>query len=681
MKRTIALRLSKRQYLLIGILLAGLSIRLLLFCGDGLGDDSNYFSAFKNIYDGKFLNSQYYHRFSYWIPQVLIWKFLGINEFTFLLPILLSSLGCICLVYCIGKELFGTAVGLIGASLMAVHPFEVLNATLFSTDVNLSLYMLCCVYFFLLAQRSYRHVYFFLSALFLLFSFVNKPFGIFIVLVLPVLILIKERRLRDMLRYWPMALWSVALFTVLLLGFWKLTGDPLEIINIYYTREPFHSAPIDRYQLSIYPKQMFLKSEFGERFHGFHFYAVVLCLFFVRRTDWPKIFGVLLWFMLIFSCHEFLPQKIEAGQWLTAQRIFRYFVIVVPPSVIWLAYFWGKWHRLSPRTFFVAFLAYLSLSVFWCWDSTRYSRIAFGEVREALVHLKGLGDVDIYADDYFLSKYQRLMNAGNPDSRLHFWRDAETRHAWRSLFQSVSSGYVVTGGPRLPYYGCYSCIPNLGDFKPPPYWTLVKEFNREIFPPWKLEALRIWKVSSCEGLSGDVSIADPEFEACLRQSVRPLRPQDGLQPGQPISRDRACRVTRIECESRGIKEVNGIENFTHLTVLNLNYNQLTRIDISELMEIEMLLLGRNKLTDIGDISRLSRMHTLWLGYNELRSLKLDGLTNLKDLRVDGNQLKEITGLQTNPNLDILVLSQNPELPCQSLGISAALLAASGCGTR
>jgi Leucine-rich repeat (LRR) protein len=182
-------------------------------------------------------------------------------------------------------------------------------------------------------------------------------------------------------------------------------------------------------------------------------------------------------------------------------------------------------------------------------------------------------------------------------------------------------------------------------------------------------------------LSGDVLITDPEFEACLRQSVRPLRPQDGLQPGQPISRDRACRVTRIECESRGIKEVNGIENFTHLTVLNLNYNQLTRIDISELTEIEMLLLGRNKLTDIGDISRLSRMHTLWLGYNELRSLKLDGLTNLKDLRVDGNQLKEITGLQTNPNLDILVLSQNPELPCRSLGISAALLAASGCGTR
>lgn len=486
----------QKQNLIFNILLGGLILRWVLFCGDGLGDDPNYFHSFKNIYDGYILNDPYYHRFSYWVPHVLIWKIFWINEFTFILPILLSSIGCIYLVYLIVKDMLDLETGLIAATLIAVNPFEVLNATLISTDVNLSLYILLSVYFFIIAQKEYNKLYFPLSSLFAFFSFVNKPFGLYVLPILTIFFFRKEGfKFNNILKYWFFIAVISGLFLSLFIACWILIGDPLTYITIYYTKAPFHHSKIDLYQLKIYPKQMFFKNEFGERLHGFHFYSVLVCFLFIRRKDWQKIAAILAWFLMIFFLVEFLPHRIENFTPHTAPRIFRYFVIVIPPSILFVSYFWNKLRIEHKNAFALLFGMYVILSVFWSCDSTRIARIAFGEVRSAIKYLKNLGDVDIYSDWYLISKIQRLEYAGNYNPKLHFWTNAETPEAWERKFLSVRKGYVVTGGPRLPYYGCYRCIPNMDKFTPPANWQLIKEFNKDLYPPWKTEPLRIWYVN------------------------------------------------------------------------------------------------------------------------------------------------------------------------------------------
>ena len=488
---------SRQNITIFAIVLAGLAIRLIYFSGDGLGDDPNYFNAFKLIYDGHLFNTQYHHRFSYWLPQVIIWKLFGISEFTFILPVLLSSLGCIYVVFLITRELFGADTAFIAAALMAVNPFEVLNATLISTDVNLSLYMLLSVYFFIRGQQIYGAWPFFLSGLFVMFAFVNKPFGLFVLPMLGIFYLRQEGfRIAPVLKYRSFMVSLAAVFLVLFGFFWKWTGDPLMILNIYKDgREPFNPFRMDLNLLMIYPKLLFFKHEFGERLNGYHFVAVLLAVLLIRKRNFKDVFPVLAWFLAALALLNFMPHKIIDGVPYSAQRIFRYFVFVVPPSVIFLSYFWGRLKSKNSLVFAIGFSVYMALSLYWCSLSTLESRVAFGETREAIKVLREFRDVHIYSDGFFISKIQRLENGRNFNkTKLHPWVYVETPEAWKQKFLTVQEGYVVTGGPRMPYHGCYPCLPNLGDFVIPENWILVREFSPKLYPPWKVETLRIWRV-------------------------------------------------------------------------------------------------------------------------------------------------------------------------------------------
>jgi len=320
---------------------------------------------------------------------------------------------------------------------------------------------------------------------------VNKPLGLFILPVISTFYFKREGlKLHNFLRY---SYFLTSLFVLFLLLFtvcWVSTGEPFTYFTIYKEE----MGKIDRFQLSIYPKQMFFKNEFGERLHGYHFYTVLLALLFIRKDNAKEVLPVFAWFLMLFSLVEFAPHRIRNFTPYTAQRIFRYFVMVVPPSIIFVSYFWNKLRIHNKAIFSFLFVFYISLSVYWCQDSTRIARIAFGETRTAIKYLKNLGDVNIYSDLDFILKIERLENKGIYSPNLHFWMNAETPEAWKEKFLSVQEGYVVTGGPRLPYYGCWRCIPNLGNFIPPKNWKLVKEFNNDLYPPWKLEPLRIWYV-------------------------------------------------------------------------------------------------------------------------------------------------------------------------------------------
>jgi len=63
----------------------------------------------------------------------------------------------------------------------------------------------------------------------------------------------------------------------------------------------------------------------------------------------------------------------------------------------------------------------------------------------------------------------------------------------RAQFQSIQSGYVITGGANDPIYGCPPCIPRSTELNPA-RWRLVRAFPEPVpVTEWRFEAVRVWE--------------------------------------------------------------------------------------------------------------------------------------------------------------------------------------------
>lgn len=104
-----------------------------------------------------------------------------------------------------------------------------------------------------------------------------------------------------------------------------------------------------------------------------------------------------------------------------------------------------------------------------------------------------------------------------------------------------------------------------------------------------------------------------------------------------ISTAEAAVITTIECKSRSISSLSGIQYFTALTSLNCYSNQLTALDISKNTALTYLNCGRNQLTTL-DVSKNTALRNLYCGYNQLTSLDASGCTALYELDCTNGKL-------------------------------------------
>ena len=481
-------------------------VRLSLFCGVGLGDDGNYFAAFQNIDQGMLYNTQYHWRVSHWLLHILSWRIFGVDEFTFVLPVLLASVGCVLMSSLVASLIGGKRAGLLVGLLMAFEPFEVLHATLIASDVILSFYMLSGTYFFLRGQQTSKKTYFFGAACLSLLAFLVKPFGLY---QLPVFILLyffdSQRKGRATCYLYFLAC-LFFLFGSLSIVSWLSVDDPFITIGIFYDKERPIKGPINVRRLLFYITPMFSPADFGQWLHGVHFYAVLiaaLCTYFTRQGS-RGLNLVLCWFLLLFCLVEFMPHQIIEGVPYTFRRLHRYFVPVIPPSVIflglWFDAFAGKCGVIK---FHRTVCVYLLCSFLCCIESTRISRIVFGEGREAIDYLSQLGNVSIYTDPSIHWRIKLFKIAGSDSYRpdLHIYnKGRETDPYLQKFFAKITEGFVLTGGPGLPFYvGSPSSLLSLGPITPPSNWKLLREFDSTVYPIWKEEPLRVWCVgNSCE---------------------------------------------------------------------------------------------------------------------------------------------------------------------------------------
>ena len=120
-------------------------------------------------------------------------------------------------------------------------------------------------------------------------------------------------------------------------------------------------------------------------------------------------------------------------------------------------------------------------------------------------------------------------------------------------------------------------------------------------------------------------------------------------------------VTTLELEKKQITDVLGIEKFTSLTRLNLNYNEkISDIKpIAQLPNLEALYLYNNKITDITPLESLTKLKSLGLGENEISNMEpLRTLTNITWLNLNANKISDITLLSSLTNLEKLYLNTN-----------------------
>ena len=132
----------------------------------------------------------------------------------------------------------------------------------------------------------------------------------------------------------------------------------------------------------------------------------------------------------------------------------------------------------------------LAVSLWQSIGTAKVSHIAFGDLRNTTRFLATLPPKPTFSDfqvgSWFV--FSGLSDAGwraqtieeNPDQR-------------RQRLTTTTSGYLVTGGAREPYYGCIHCIPRAADV-PTDRWSLIKEFPDPIPATfWRPEPLRIWE--------------------------------------------------------------------------------------------------------------------------------------------------------------------------------------------
>ena len=135
------------------------------------------------------------------------------------------------------------------------------------------------------------------------------------------------------------------------------------------------------------------------------------------------------------------------------------------------------------------------------------------------------------------------------------------------------------------------------------------------------------------------SIPDQVFEQVLID-----KGYDNVIDGQVLTANISV-ITELYCSgswitSGGIANLSGIEDFTALTTLNCQYNQLTSLDLSQNTALTDLRCFANQLTSL-DVSNNTALTTLNCGVNQLTSLDVSNNTALTDLNCGANQLTSL----------------------------------------
>lgn len=136
-----------------------------------------------------------------------------------------------------------------------------------------------------------------------------------------------------------------------------------------------------------------------------------------------------------------------------------------------------------------------------------------------------------------------------------------------------------------------------------------------------------------------VEIADPGMEKAIRHTLK--------KPEGPLTEAELNRMTLLNAEKCGIKNLDDILKMPNLQQLYLGGNDLT--DVSQLAQLTQLIylnIDENKVTDLSFVPSLTSLMELSANNNQISDLSpLEGQTNILRLYLSNNQITDITPVE------------------------------------
>ena len=172
---------------------------------------------------------------------------------------------------------------------------------------------------------------------------------------------------------------------------------------------------------------------------------------------------------------------------------------------------------------------------------------------------------------------------------------------------------------------------------------------------------------------------DPALRAAVRGEI-------GLLPDMPLTKERLLKLGFLNAHDKGILDITGLEFATNLRGLDLRQNPITDLrplsnltqlvefhfwhvpvrptnldlrPLANLINLEMLSLEGNWISDIRPLMGLKKLRRLHLSNNQIEDVSpLAGLTELWQLFLERNPIRDLTPL-SGLNLTDLNISNNP----------------------
>ena len=116
------------------------------------------------------------------------------------------------------------------------------------------------------------------------------------------------------------------------------------------------------------------------------------------------------------------------------------------------------------------------------------------------------------------------------------------------------------------------------------------------------------------------------------------------------------QVIEIRARKSGLQNLDGLNCFPNLRLLDATRNQITEVDLTGNPLLEELYLGNNELETL-DLSANTELRHLEIFINDISVLDVSMLTKLENLYANKNDLNELD-LTANPNLEELQFSDN-----------------------
>ena len=164
-----------------------------------------------------------------------------------------------------------------------------------------------------------------------------------------------------------------------------------------------------------------------------------------------------------------------------------------------------------------------------------------------------------------------------------------------------------------------------------------------------------------------VSIPDPNLRAIIEGLL-------SKAPGSPITVEDMSRLTRIEADDAGIRDLTGLEAATQLERIEFRRNSISDVSpLSGLTRLNNIKLRGNQITDVSPLAGLINVDWLGLEENAIIDLSpLAGLIKLNGIGISGNPVSDVSPLASlislegidawrTPITDFSALAQLPRL--------------------